>query len=76
MLSMVSTLGTLLVAARMHALEAAEDEHERLQEEVDRASEAQRDTLHLRGASLLDMEKKLQKSFTGLSIPSKGKRKT
>ena len=46
-------------------------EHERLQEEVDRASEAQRDTLYLRGASLLDMEKKLQKNFT---IPTKGKR--
>lgn len=52
-------------------LEAAEDENERLQEAVDRASEAQRDTLHLRGASLLGMEKNLP---TVTIPPKKGKR--
>eukprot|EP01048_Picozoa_sp_COSAG05_P026245 COSAG05_NODE_7060_length_861_cov_1.775591_2_plen_153_part_00 len=40
-------------------LEALEDENEALQEEVDRASEMQRDTIHQKGAQLEQMMKKL-----------------
>ena len=40
-------------------LERLEDDNEALQEQVDRASEAQRDTIHQRGAQLEQMMKKL-----------------